>query len=212
MNAYEFLGASISCGLAQLNLLHVLWLTICMCQQTGKGLLWHSSAAVDWERWEPMWGAGRRSGQDEVTWICIRVKHKWNEKLGRNNGYIPQRQRVENYTGLRGGMLSQSGLIPITNFHTHFKHAVWTQNVSYHSSLVFVTLFTDCLLAGYKICSANTLAAPRKKIYFMSLQTFHHEILQQIPKNNMVKLRMSKTGGLFCHLTLQVEGWGAERC
>lgn len=165
MNAYEFLGACTSCGLAQLNLLHVLWLTICMCQQTGKGLLWHSSAAVDWEGCSPMWGAGRRSGQDEVTWISIRVRHKLTEQLGRNNGYIPQRQRVKYYTGLRGGMLSQSGLISIANFHAHFKHAVWTQNVSYHSPLVFVTLFTGCLLSCYKICSANPLAALRKKNY-----------------------------------------------
>lgn len=71
-----------------------------------------------------MWGAGRRSGQDEVTWISIRVRHKLTEQLGRNNGYIPQRQRVKYYTGLRGGMLSQSGLISIANFHAHFKHAV----------------------------------------------------------------------------------------
>lgn len=72
-------------------------------------------------------------------------------------------------------------------------------------------LLTGVSISAYKKCSANPLAAPRKN-HFMSLQTFRHKILQQIPKSNMVKLRISKTGGLFCHLTLQVEGWGAEGC
>lgn len=152
-----------------------------------------------------MWRAGRRSGQNEVTWICITVKHKLTEQLGRSNGYILQRWSVKNYTG--GGMLSQSDSVPITSFHTHFKHAVWIQNGSHHCLLH--RLLTGVNISGYKKCTANPLAAPRKKRHFMSLQNFHHKILQQVPKSNTVKLR---TSGLFCHLTLQVEGWGVERC
>lgn len=106
----------------------------------------------------------------------------------------------ENCTGQRGGVLSQSCLVPITGFHSHFKRG----NVSTNwLPPPYLCWFLSWLLTGVnkssykKKCTANPSAALRKKSILCPYKNFHRKILLQIAKSNMVKLRTSKPGMLF---------------